>query len=77
MSIKLREIRAQVMTLPADERAKLAEELIQSLDAGRDEVAEALWVREAEQRYQAFKNGTVSAQEGAEVFSRLRKKLAE
>ncbi len=77
MSAKLKEIREQVMALPADERAELAVDLIQSLDTGHDEIAEELWVREAEQRYQTFKDGKLGAQEGADVFARARKKLKE
>jgi putative addiction module component (TIGR02574 family) len=56
----------QALDLPAKERAKLAERLLESLDNLTEAEAEKLWVAEADRRAREIKEGkvkTVSAQE--------------
>ena len=46
------------LALPVTERARLAQELILSLDAGEDEGADQAWVNEIERRMKEVDNGT-------------------
>ena len=64
------EIEALALKLPRDERARLAEVLIASLDE-LDEV-EAAWADEAERRYEELRSGKVKGVPADEVFARIR-----
>jgi hypothetical protein len=68
MSPELQECEAQVMSLPINERAILADHLITSLDLLNDSENERLWIDEAERRYQEYKNGNISARSAANVL---------
>jgi hypothetical protein len=59
----------EALLLPHEERAKLAERLLSSLDSPRRQRVDRLWAREAEERLAAFERGeikTVSAREALE-----------
>ena len=66
------EILHAAMMLPEDERADLAERLLESLgDADQREI-DARWAREAEDRILAYERGEIVAIPGHEVFAELR-----
>ena len=69
------EIMSAALALPADSRAMLAEELLESLAADEQERINALWVEEAERRDRELEDGTVNALPGEEVMNRLRVRL--
>ncbi len=71
----LQEIEMQAMHLDQSERALLAEHLIASLDTGKDEDVEALWIREAESRYASYEQGRLSASPAREVLEQARSNL--
>jgi len=75
MSPELKECEATALSLPATERAALAERLIESLDALDDIENERLWVREADRRYQAYKQGDISARPAAEAIRDARARI--
>lgn len=56
------------LMLPVAQRAALAERLIESLDSLDDPETERLWVEEAERRYQAYKQGCLSARDATEAI---------
>ncbi|HEX4953059.1 MAG TPA: addiction module protein [Thermoanaerobaculia bacterium] len=58
----------QVLSLPATDRAKLAHELLQSLDALPEQEQDQLWLDEAEQRAQQIDDGSVTLVPGDEVL---------
>ncbi|MGH8335445.1 MAG: addiction module protein [Gammaproteobacteria bacterium] len=64
----------QAQRLPPAERAKLADELLASLDQ-LDEVIQAQWAAEAERRLAAYDHGEIHALDADEVFSRLHKNM--
>lgn len=68
MSPELRECEAAALSLPASERAALAERLIESLDTLDDIENERLWLQEADRRYQAYKRGEITARPFAEAI---------
>ena len=75
MSPELKECEAQVLNLPVEDRAILAEHLITSLDSVEDSENERLWVEEAERRYRLFKSGTISARPAIDVLRDARTRI--
>jgi putative addiction module component (TIGR02574 family) len=72
MSTKLEECEVLALKLSPSERANLATHLIASLDALDEAENELLWIQEAERRYQAYKQGNLSAKPAEEVFREAR-----
>lgn len=61
--------------LTIKQKAALAHTLLKDLDEGGDEDVQALWIEEAERRYDAWKRGEIEAIDGDEVMARLRSLL--
>ena len=62
----------QALLLPAEERARLAEQLLQSLNMPLEPEVEAAWAAEAEARRQAVLSGKSETLSSREVIERLR-----
>lgn len=75
MSSKIQEIENEVLSLPPQERAIIAEHIIRSLDDEEDPEVERLWIAEAERRYKEYKEGKVKARPAPLVFKEARSKL--
>jgi putative addiction module component (TIGR02574 family) len=75
MAKNVNELEREAKCLSLSEQAQLAQSLIASLDPGEDLDAEEAWLSEAERRYQAYREGTVTARPAAEVFQALHVKL--
>ena len=73
--MSIQEMEAELLKLPSDERARLAEVLIASLD-DEDEIAEA-WADEAERRLEELRSGVVKGIPAEEVFAGLRSQIGE
>lgn len=71
----------QLLRLPAPDRARLAELLIDSLDppgGGAElppEEADRLWAEEAERRLEELRTGAVTPVPAADVFARLARRF--
>lgn len=74
MAIANDEILAQLLSLPVETRAALADKLLESLDPP-DEKNQRLWAEEAERRVAAYERGEIDAIPGEEVFAKLRAKF--
>jgi putative addiction module component (TIGR02574 family) len=75
MAREFSEIQKELSELPADERAKLALALVESLEPEEEgDIAEA-WRIEAERRYEQYLRGEVQAIPGEEVFANVRRRL--
>lgn len=61
----------QALELSATERAIMAEKLLFSLD-NPDAKIDALWVKEADSRVEAYKKGKIEAIPAEEVFAKYR-----
>jgi putative addiction module component (TIGR02574 family) len=59
------------LALPPDQRAALAEQLLDSLAAKDQAAIDAAWVEEAERRLQALDQGKVKTIPGEEVLRSL------
>lgn len=72
MSASLKQIEEQAKALNAEERAKLAESMLESLHAPVSEV-EAAWAEEIERRVAAFDRGEMPAYPAEDVFAEARR----
>ena len=75
MSSSNRDIEEKAKRLPQKERARLALSLIESLDPGTDEDAEALWLEEAEKRLKAYDAGKTKSRPVNEVIAEIKSGL--
>ena len=71
------ELLAQVLRLPRNERAKLAEELLSSLEEQDGEAVAAAWAPELERRSRELADGAVETVEWAPAKGELLKELEE
>ena len=72
-----RKILEEALSLPEDDRQRLAEALLDSIPAEVAEELENAWNREAVRRAEAFEHGEVQAIEGEQAMKDLRSKLSE
>lgn len=68
MSALLKQIEEQAQGLRAEERAKLAETMVESLHSSVSEVEEA-WAEEVEKRVKAFDSGEIPSYPAEDVFA--------
>jgi len=72
MSASLKHIEDQAHALSAEERAKLAESMLESLHSPLADI-EAAWAHEIEQRVAAFDRGEIRAYPAEDVFAEARR----
>ena len=72
MGISLKEIEEQARTLSPEERATLAQSLLESLDAPIAEV-ETAWAEEIERRVAAYDRGELKSVPAEDVFAEARR----
>lgn len=65
----------QALHLPVDQRAKLAQRLLESLDELTEKDAEALWLREAQRRAREIDDGIVQLVTSEELEHRVQARL--
>ena len=73
MSTVLEDLKNQVLSLPQEDRSRLLDSIVESLDdeQSRDEV----WDQEAARRDLEIENGTSASVDGKEVLARLRAQI--
>jgi len=74
MSSSIHQIEEQARSLSVEDRAKLAEFMLESLHTSIEEI-EAAWSEEIALRAGALKNGDISAYSAEQVFAETRKIL--
>ena len=74
MSSSVHHIEEQARSLSAEDRAKLAEFMLESLHTSIEEI-EASWSEEIALRIDAFENGDISAYSAEQVFAEARQIL--
>jgi hypothetical protein len=72
METTLEQLVEQAMSLPSESRAKLADLLVQSLDASELSALDRLWAAEAKRRRDEVRSGEVEAIKGDEALRRVR-----
>jgi putative addiction module component (TIGR02574 family) len=65
-------IERESLNLPVADRAKLAHELLESLDDLPPQEIDMLWMAEAERRWKAFEAGEMAAIPAEEVMRKAR-----
>jgi putative addiction module component (TIGR02574 family) len=65
-----RDLLSDALSLPAGERARIAHELILSLDEGEDPDAADAWVEEIERRAREIDSGAVATEDWSTVRAR-------
>ena len=72
------QVRDQALQLPAEDRALIARDLLESLET-RDspETVEAAWLEEIEARAEAYETGQMMADDWKSSLERVRKRLRE
>ena len=73
MSTLVDELSARARALSAEDRARLAEELLESLQGEADADAEAAWDREIERRVSEIESGSVRLIAAEEVHAEARR----
>lgn len=72
MSSDSKQILEAALALPESDRADIAARLIRSLDAGKDEDAEAAWAAEIQRRIQSVDNGSAKLITWDDVLTEMR-----
>jgi putative addiction module component (TIGR02574 family) len=72
MATSYKEIEQQAQALAAEDRAKLAEALLESLQTPISEI-ETAWAQEIEERVAAFDRGETQAYAAEDVFGEARR----
>jgi putative addiction module component (TIGR02574 family) len=72
MATNVERLAAQAMKLPGESRARLADLLVESLDADGLGRIDQLWVAEAKRRRDEVRDGTVDTVSSDEVRRRVR-----
>ena len=73
MALSLKDVELQAQQLPPNDRARLAEVLLESLQEQSIHEIEAQWETEITARIEACKNGTTSLHTAADVLAEARK----
>ena len=71
--LKTNELISEIISLPIDIRAVLANKLLESLNPPVDNV-DSLWAEISEKRIHEIESGKVTAIPGEEVFDKIRKR---
>ncbi len=69
------QILKQAMLLPAEEKARLAEKLLESLAGPEQEPIDTAWAEEAEARIDAFEAGKETARPARDAIAEIRQRL--
>jgi putative addiction module component (TIGR02574 family) len=69
------QIAREAMALPAEERAKLAGQLLDSLDSPEQEAIDAAWAAEIERRIGELESGRATTRPTEDVIREARERL--
>ncbi len=68
---------SSLLALPLEERARLADKLIESLDHEQDPALEEAWGQEISDRIKAREEGNIAVRDGNAVLEKLWKSLEQ
>ena len=69
------QLEKEVMALPAADRARLADQMLASLEPSNQGEIDLLWAKEAEERLDAFESGIIEAVSEVEAHDALEKRF--
>jgi putative addiction module component (TIGR02574 family) len=67
----------ELLSLPCEDRIRIVERLLESLNAPADNEIEQAWAIEVERRINELNSGTVRSIPGEEVFADIRQRLGK
>jgi putative addiction module component (TIGR02574 family) len=70
------ELLKEVLSLPVEQRALLADTILKSLNAPEADL-DRIWIEEAKRRLEELRSGRVKAVPGDEVFQRVRARFGK
>ena len=73
--MKPKELIAEAVSLPVEERAIVVDSILRSLNSPEDDI-DRQWIAEAERRLDEVRTGRVKAIPGDQVFAQIRKRFA-
>jgi len=73
--MKPKELIAEAISLPMEERAIVVDSILRSLNSPEDDI-DRQWIAEAERRLDEVRTGRVKAIPGDQVFAQIRKRFA-
>ena len=66
----------EALLLPREDRAELADKLLESLNLSAQEEIDGLWIEEAEKRVKEYQEGKIKAVDGEQVFREIRNRIS-
>jgi len=75
ISMTIDQIEKEALALPSEARARLADRLVESLEAAEDSRIDRLWATEAKRRRDEVRQGRVQTIPGPEGLARVRRSL--
>ena len=75
MTMTLDQIEKEALALPSEARARLADRLVESLEAAEVSHIDTLWASEAKRRLDEVRQGRVRTVPGPEGLERVRRSL--
>lgn len=76
MITELSDVSEKALSLPSEERALLARELIRSLDNDSEQNLEVAWEKELQQRAQSIENGESTERSAFDVLDEIKAKFS-
>jgi hypothetical protein len=68
----IEQLTEEILSLPSELRALLADKLVESLELSADSAIQAVWVSEAQRRREQVRNGSVEPISGEEALAQVR-----
>jgi hypothetical protein len=69
----IEQLTEEILSLPNESRALLADKLVESLEFDTDSATQAVWVNEAKRRRDEVRNGSVQPIPGEDALAQVRR----
>ena len=69
--MKTKDLIAEISDLPFEQRARIVDQILQSLNAPDPDI-ESAWIQEVEERVEEYEKGNIELIPAREVFKKLR-----
>lgn len=69
----IEQLTEEILSLPSESRALLADKLVESLEFDTDPASPAVWVTEAKRRRDAVRNGSIQTILGEDALAQVRR----
>lgn len=75
MMRSIEQLTEEILSLPSESRALLADKLVESLEFDTDSAIQAVWVSEAKRRRDDIRSGSVQPIDGEDALAQIRRLL--